>query len=274
MGMHTDILWFSIKISADATSFPLCKKHVKHGPTCTYLLLISCIVFQSRLDAGKWNYQTAGLLNNVLYSHGSDIWHMTYDIWDILIILIIINYSNSSMSMHASMTRHPCPLHMPTKAVVLTGLACLASVRDLTRAFSGCSAAHISGSKQRLKTAAQKGNDNDPLPAHSHSHIAISRNSEPGGPCNDPAKWAEASSHPRRAAYSAQPPEPTSARFCCSWPLSFPRLRRSTLLLSGSWWLWPWRLLHSSNPSARCLQDQEMPSCQPSFWPSLSPAQG
>ena len=146
------------------------------------------------------------------------------------------------MSMHASMTRHPCPLHMPTKAVVLTGLACLASVRDLTRAFSGCSAAHnsssqqrlttaahnsgsqqrltsaahISGSKQRLKTAAQKGNDNNPLPAHSHSHIAISRNSEPGGPCNDPAKWAEASSHPRRAAYSAQPPEPTSARFCCS----------------------------------------------------------
>ena len=48
--------------------------------------------------------------------------------------------------MHASMTRHPCPLHMPTKAVVLTGLACLASVRDLTRAFSG--------SQQRLTTAA------------------------------------------------------------------------------------------------------------------------
>ena len=132
------------------------------------------------------------------------------------------------MSMHASMTRHPCPLHMPTKAVVLTGLACLASVRDLTRAFSGCSAAHNSGSQQRLTTAAhnsgsqltkaaQKGNDNDPLPGHSHSHIAVSRNSEePGGPCNDPAKWAEASSHPRRAAYSAQPPEPTSARFCCS----------------------------------------------------------
>ena len=133
-------------------------------------------------------------------------------------------------------------------------------------------AAHNSGSQ--LTKAAQKGNDNDPLPGHSHSHIAVSRNSEPGGPCNDPAKWAEASSHPRRAAYSAQPPEPTSARFCCSWPLSFPRLRRSTLLLSGSWWLWPWRLLHSSNPSARCLQDQEMPSCQPSFWPSLSPAQG
>ena len=56
--------------------------------------------------------------------------------------------------MHASMTRHPCPLHMPTKAVVLTGLACLASVRDLTRAFSGCSAAHNSGSQQRLTTAA------------------------------------------------------------------------------------------------------------------------
>ena len=75
------------------------------------------------------------------------------------------------MSMHASdsMTRHPCPLHMPTKAVVLTGLACLASVRDLTRALSGSqqrltTAAHNSGSQ--LTKAAQKGNDNDPLPGH------------------------------------------------------------------------------------------------------------
>ena len=84
-------------------------------------------------------------------------WHMTYDIWHMRYsnILIIINYySNSSMSIlclcmpltlwlaiHAL-----CIWHMPTKAVVLTGLACLASVRDLTRA--------LSGSQQRLTTAA------------------------------------------------------------------------------------------------------------------------
>ena len=86
----------------------------------------------------------------------------------ILILIIIILISNSSMSMHASMTRHPCPLHMPTKAVVLTGLACLASVRDLTRAFSGCSAAHNSSSQQRLTTAAHNSGSQQRLTSAAH----------------------------------------------------------------------------------------------------------